>query len=353
LSAGKQGRRVAPRRGSLHSAGTGRRAAAKQPRITDNLSNKLATFFSLAGLGTTALTAGSAIVAAPHSAVSTLLAGAPAQDNHKVHITPVAISILNRAHAASRSEVRSSKVANALNAAATSPNQPLSTTPAPITADDRLQLRAFAGSPNQLTSLVTDAHNQAVQAVSAQIAAQKAAEEAATARAVKAAEKTNAHYNADSNMTYPTTVSNPGRSYSAPRPSQAEIDSRVMPVVGSYQLSARFGQRGYMWSSGWHTGIDFVVPTGTPVRAAVPGTIIHAGWAGPYGNRIEIETGDGFLITYNHLSHIGKTSGTVSAGEVLGRSGATGNVTGPHLHFEVLYNGEFVSPAIWLWGTTH
>ena len=352
MAAGKQGRRVAPRRGSFHSAGAGRRAAAKQPRITDNLSSKLATFFSLAGLGTTAFTAGSSIVAAPHSAVSTVLAQAPAQDNHSANISPVTISILNRAHAASRSEVRSSQVAKALNAAATSPTHPLSRTPAPLTANERLQLRAFAGNPNQLTSLVTDAHNQAVQAATTQIAAQKAAEEAASARAAKAAQKSGAHFNADSNMTYPTKVSNPGNSYGASRPSQAELDSRVMPVVGSYQLSARFGQRGYMWSSGWHTGIDFVVPTGTPVQSASAGTIIHAGWAGPYGNRIEIETGDGFLVTYNHMSHIYKTSGTVTAGEILGKSGATGNVTGPHLHFEVLYNGEFVNPAIWLWGTS-
>ena len=346
-----QGRRVAPRGTASHSSRGGRRVAAKPNRIPNQVSDKIGTFLSIAGLSATAFTAGSSITStASHSVpsqVSEVTYSAVAPITSLTHP-----SLLNRVRAASRSEVRTSKDAKALNSASTAPTGQAGSTPRVLTINDRMQLRAFAGNNSQLATLVSDAQEQEAKAVAAQIAAEKAAREAATAKAAKAAQDSGAHYNADSNMTYPTKVSNPGGSYGAPAPSQADIDSRVMPVSGSYQLSARFGERGYRWSTGWHTGLDFVVPVGTPVRAAVDGVVIHSGWAGPYGYRIEVDAGNGFIITYNHLSKIAVPSGPITAGQYLGKSGATGNVTGPHLHFEVLYNGEFVNPAVWLWGAS-
>ena len=124
----------------------------------------------------------------------------------------------------------------------------------------------------------------------------------------------------------------------------------VEPIQGKYKLSARYGQRGGLWSAGWHTGLDFRVKTGTPVVAAANGKIISAGWGGAYGYRIEIDHGNGVITTYNHLSKIEKDSGKVVAGQEIGKSGSTGNTTGPHLHFEVTEDGEFTNPSTWLWG---
>ncbi|HEY0951039.1 peptidoglycan DD-metalloendopeptidase family protein, partial [Nocardioides sp.] len=115
--------------------------------------------------------------------------------------------------------------------------------------------------------------------------------------------------------------------------------------VGAYHLTARFGQSGSLWSS-THTGLDFAAPTGTPVRAATAGTVTSVGWAGAYGNKIEITHPDGTETWYAHLSRTAVRVGSqVSTGAVIGAVGATGNVTGAHLHFEVrLADGSAVDP---------
>jgi murein DD-endopeptidase MepM/ murein hydrolase activator NlpD len=124
---------------------------------------------------------------------------------------------------------------------------------------------------------------------------------------------------------------------------------KVVPVE-SYDLTARFGQGGGYWSGGRHTGLDFAAAQGTDVRAALAGTVAVVGWQGSYGNRIEISHPDGTVTTYSHLSGIGVNRGEqVSAGEVIGAMGSTGNATGTHLHFEVIApSGSFVDPATWL-----
>ncbi len=115
--------------------------------------------------------------------------------------------------------------------------------------------------------------------------------------------------------------------------------------VGAYHLTARFGQSGSLWSS-THTGLDFAAPTGTPVRAVTAGTVTSVGWAGAYGNKIEISHPDGSETWYAHLSRTDVRVGTqVGTGAVIGAVGATGNVTGSHLHFEVrLADGSAVDP---------
>ncbi|WP_367140799.1 M23 family metallopeptidase [Streptomyces sp. STD57] len=138
------------------------------------------------------------------------------------------------------------------------------------------------------------------------------------------------------------------RSGGAPAPVR-HSGALTLPV-GSYTLTAGFGQAGNMWSA-HHTGEDFAAPTGTPVKAVGGGTITQAGWAGAYGYRIVLRLDDGTELWFCHLSSMVVTSGKVAAGQVIGRVGATGNVTGPHLHLEVRPGGGApVDPLGWLRG---
>ncbi|ATZ25480.1 M23 family metallopeptidase [Streptomyces lavendulae] len=118
--------------------------------------------------------------------------------------------------------------------------------------------------------------------------------------------------------------------------------------TSSYTLTSHYGDSGSMWSSGHHTGLDFAAPTGTPVKAVGGGKVISAGWSGAYGYRIVLQLDDGTEVWYCHLSSMSVTSGTVGAGETIGRVGATGNVTGAHLHLEVRKGGSTVDPLAWL-----
>ncbi|WP_030904306.1 transglycosylase family protein [Streptomyces sp. NRRL F-5126] len=93
---------------------------------------------------------------------------------------------------------------------------------------------------------------------------------------------------------------------------------------------------GSSWSSGYHTGVDFLVSTGTSVHAIEAGTVVTAGWGGAYGYQVVIRHADGKYSQYGHLSAISvKVGQKVGEGQRIARSGATGNVTGPHLHFEM------------------
>ncbi|MFC8916458.1 peptidoglycan DD-metalloendopeptidase family protein [Streptomyces sp. NPDC057116] len=93
---------------------------------------------------------------------------------------------------------------------------------------------------------------------------------------------------------------------------------------------------GSMWSSGYHTGVDFAASSGTSVKAIGQGTVVSAGWSGAYGNEVVIQHTDGTYSQYAHLSSLAVSSGqSVSGGQEIGLSGSTGNSSGPHLHFEV------------------
>ncbi|WP_353943769.1 M23 family metallopeptidase [Streptomyces sp. HUAS MG91] len=121
--------------------------------------------------------------------------------------------------------------------------------------------------------------------------------------------------------------------------------------VASYTVTGTFGQPGAMWSSGYHTGLDFAASTGTPIYAIHSGTVTEAGWAGAYGYRTVITLDDGTELWFCHQSSINVSAGQkVTTGDVIGRVGATGNVTGPHLHLEVHPGGDAtgIDPAAWL-----
>ncbi|MGV9245258.1 transglycosylase family protein [Streptomyces sp. NPDC003710] len=101
---------------------------------------------------------------------------------------------------------------------------------------------------------------------------------------------------------------------------------------------------GSAWSKGYHTGVDFPVPTGSSVKAVAAGQVVTVGWGGSFGYQVVIRHADGRYTQYAHLSAISVKDGqSVVAGQRIGRSGSTGNSTGPHLHFEVRTGPEFGS----------
>lgn len=109
----------------------------------------------------------------------------------------------------------------------------------------------------------------------------------------------------------------------------------TLPVEGA-TIGTGYKVAGSMWSSGYHTGVDFVVRTGTTIKAVAAGTVVSAGWGGAYGNQVVIQHADGRYSQYAHLSALSVSAGqTVTHSQQIGLSGATGNVTGPHLHFEI------------------
>ncbi|MGV9882240.1 transglycosylase family protein [Streptomyces sp. NPDC003006] len=106
------------------------------------------------------------------------------------------------------------------------------------------------------------------------------------------------------------------------------------PVAAS--PSTPYRAAGRSWSKGYHTGVDFAVPTGTSVKAVAAGQVVSAGWGGSYGYQVVIRHADGKYSQYGHLSALSVKAGQkVGAGQRIARSGSTGNSTGPHLHFEV------------------
>ncbi|MEU0374612.1 M23 family metallopeptidase [Streptomyces sp. NPDC006283] len=131
--------------------------------------------------------------------------------------------------------------------------------------------------------------------------------------------------------------------------------SWVKPV-SNYTLTASFAQGGAMWSAK-HSGQDFAVPVGTPVKAANGGTVVKAGPNGggdgpAYGNAIVIKHANGKYSQYAHLSQINVSVGsTVKTGQNIAKSGNTGNSSGPHLHFEIRTTpnyGSALNPAAFL-----
>ncbi|MEU6576325.1 M23 family metallopeptidase [Streptomyces sp. NPDC046805] len=167
-----------------------------------------------------------------------------------------------------------------------------------------------------------------------QAAEEKAAEKAARVAAAKKAAKERA-----------------AKERAARAAERRRLNAFVVPVAHSY-VSTGYKSSGSLWSSGAHTGIDFHAASGTVVHAVGSGTVVSAGWGGAYGNQIVIKMADGMYTMYGHLSSIGVSVGQkVTPGEQIGLSGATGNVTGPHLHFEARTTPDYgsdVDPVAYL-----
>ncbi|MER6344696.1 M23 family metallopeptidase [Streptomyces sp. NPDC001595] len=171
-----------------------------------------------------------------------------------------------------------------------------------------------------------DAQAAAQQQAAEQAAAEREAEAAAAERAEQAVVKARA-----------------AEERAAREAERKRLNTFVLPIAGSY-VSTGYQSGGALWSSGSHTGVDFHAASGTSVHAVGAGTVVEAGWGGAYGNQVVIRMHDGTYTQYGHLSSIGVSVGqTVTPGQQIALSGATGNVTGAHLHFEARTSAEYGS----------
>ena len=112
-----------------------------------------------------------------------------------------------------------------------------------------------------------------------------------------------------------------------------------LPIANG-KITTAYKKLGKMWSKGYHTGVDFAVPTGTDIIAVADGKVTNANWGKSYGTQIvqKLEGQDAWVI-YAHLSKsLVKAGDEIKKGQMIGESGNTGNSSGPHLHFEMRDN---------------
>lgn len=116
------------------------------------------------------------------------------------------------------------------------------------------------------------------------------------------------------------------------------------PLPGHTYISCHFGEVDAFGNAG-HRGTDIPAPEGTPILAAHSGTVLVSGWNDSYGNQVLLDNGAGLSTRYAHMTQTAVTAGeAVTAGQVIGYVGSTGDSTGFHLHFEVMQNGVRVNP---------
>ena len=116
------------------------------------------------------------------------------------------------------------------------------------------------------------------------------------------------------------------------------------PLPGHTYISCHFGEVDAFGNAG-HRGTDIPAPEGTPILAAHSGTVLVSGWNDSYGNQVLLDNGAGLSTRYAHMTQTAVTAGeAVTAGQVIGYVGNTGDSTGNHLHFEVLQGGVRVDP---------
>jgi murein DD-endopeptidase MepM/ murein hydrolase activator NlpD len=136
------------------------------------------------------------------------------------------------------------------------------------------------------------------------------------------------------------------KSYLAKERNTYRATPQGWPVEGKF--SSGFGMRVHpqTGSKMFHSGIDFSAPHGTPVHVTADGIISFAEWSKGNGNIVVVEHGHGFSTVYAHNSRIDVKAGqTVKRGQVIAATGATGNATGPHVHYEVWKDGNNVNPS--------
>jgi len=123
------------------------------------------------------------------------------------------------------------------------------------------------------------------------------------------------------------------------------------PVRAGYRFTSPYGYRRDPKTGGrrLHKGVDFAGPVGTPLYATADGVVTHAGWSSGYGRLVKIKHDFGIETRYAHQRRIRvKVGQRVSRGERIGDMGASGRVTGPHLHYEVRVGGKAVNPMIYI-----
>ena len=130
------------------------------------------------------------------------------------------------------------------------------------------------------------------------------------------------------------------------RPNTVDGVTWLVPTK-NYRITSTYGMRihpvyGY---EKMHTGVDLAAPLNTPIYATRAGVVVWAGWGSTGGWWVKVDHGDGFASTYLHLTrYVVKIGDFVEAGQIVGYMGSTGVSTGSHLHFGIMYNGEWVNP---------
>ncbi|MEV0189179.1 M23 family metallopeptidase [Kitasatospora purpeofusca] len=137
----------------------------------------------------------------------------------------------------------------------------------------------------------------------------------------------------------------------APAPAPAPARQWSAPIPGA-PTSNPYGVRNAEYAAGYHTGVDFAVSPGTALLAVGNATVVSAGWDGAYGKEVVLRLADGRYAQYAHMSALAVSPGQkVAAGQQIGRSGNTGNSTGPHLHFEIRSANQYgavINPIAYL-----
>ncbi len=129
---------------------------------------------------------------------------------------------------------------------------------------------------------------------------------------------------------------------------------RSLPLaqpLAAYEVTSPFGKRPDPFNRQWaiHQGVDFGAPLKTPVAATAPGTVVFAGWKGSYGRLVEISHGPRVTTRYAHLAQILVDKGdTLQTGDRVGSLGSSGRSTGPHLHYEVLFDDVHRDPMMFI-----
>lgn len=115
------------------------------------------------------------------------------------------------------------------------------------------------------------------------------------------------------------------------------------------RVSSTWGNRTLLGTTRHHSGVDLAAPSGTAIYSTGSGVVTKSGWGSGYGQYVEIDHGNGYITRYAHASRLMVNTGDrVSAGEHIANVGCTGRCTGPHLHFEVVKNGQRKNPTTYL-----
>ena len=119
------------------------------------------------------------------------------------------------------------------------------------------------------------------------------------------------------------------------------------PVQGIITSFCGVRQNPILRKEEFHDGLDIAAPSGTSVQAVKSGTVTEVRTSDTYGKLLKYETADGYEVMYAHLSQIlAKEGEEIAQGQIIAKSGNTGLSTGPHLHFEVVYNGTKINPEL-------
>ena len=121
------------------------------------------------------------------------------------------------------------------------------------------------------------------------------------------------------------------------------------PLPDLKRVSSNYGGRVMGGRAENHSGLDMSAPSGTPIYATGPGLVTKSGWGTGYGQYVEINHGNGYITRYAHASRlIARVGDQVKAGEHIANVGCTGRCTGPHLHYEVVKDGQRKNPSTYL-----